>query len=61
MKSVGQMIKQLSGLVGTSAVNSWEAGFITNICWQTKNGDTTAALTPPQVTVVEEIFSKHFQ
>jgi len=60
MKSLGQMIKQISGLVGTKDVNDWETKFITGIVQLTENGEVTKYLSPPRIDVIERIYRKHF-
>jgi hypothetical protein len=58
--SIGSMIRQVSGLVGTKDASEWEAGFIRNIVDKTFDGRDTTMLTSKQVETVENIFSKHF-
>lgn len=60
MKSVGQKIKQLQGLVGTADVTEWEEGFIENISTSTRDGHETVHLTPGQVEKIDQIYNKHF-
>lgn len=60
MKSLGQKIKQLAGLLGTKDVNQWEDGFIESIVRQTDEGEYTTSLTDRQVEVLDRIHSKHF-
>lgn len=60
MKSVGQQIKQLEGLLGTSAVNDWETGFIESMVNNTDHGNRTTHLTENQVEKVDQIYGKHF-
>lgn len=60
MKSIGQKIKQLQGLLGTRDVSAWEEGFIENIAASTREGRETTHLTPNQVEKVDQIYDKHF-
>lgn len=60
MKSLGQMIKQIAGLVGTKDVNDWETKFITGIVQLTDNGENTKYLSPPRIDAIERIYLKHF-
>ena len=60
MKSLGQMIKQIAGLVGTRDVNDWETKFITGIVQLTDNGENTKYLSPPRIDVIERIYRRHF-
>lgn len=60
MKSVGQKIAQLMGLVGTKDVTGWEEGFIENISATTREGRETGHLTENQVEKIDQIYQKHF-
>jgi len=60
MKSLGAMIKQLSGLIDTTDLNDWENLFVTSVVEQTRDGDITGTLSDKQVIIVERIFNKHF-
>lgn len=60
MKSIGQMIKQLGGLLGTKDINDWEHGFIKSVVGWTSDGERTAGLSAKQVAVIERIYRKHF-
>ncbi len=60
MKSLGQTIKQLAGLLGTKDVNAWETDFIKGIVQLTGNGENTKYLSAPRVEVIERIYRKHF-
>lgn len=60
MKSLGQKIQSLAGLLGTKDVTEWEDGFIESIVRQTDEGAHTATLTPKQVEVLDRLHSKHF-
>lgn len=60
MKSLGQQIKQIAGLLGTRDVNDWETKFITGIVQLTDNGDNTKYLSPARIDVIERIYRKHF-
>lgn len=60
MKSLGAMIKQLSGLIDTDDLTDWENLFVTDVCEKTNDGGVTGTLSEKQVTTVERIFKKHF-
>lgn len=60
MKSLGKMIKQIAGLVGTKDVNDWESDFIKGIVELTENGENTKHLSANRVEVIERIYRKHF-
>lgn len=60
MKSLGQQIKQLEGLLDTNGVSAWENEFIRSILARTHHGARTNELTPNQVEKVDEIYNKHF-
>lgn len=57
MIAIEQMVKQLSGLVGTKKVTKFESGFIHNIAAQLELGN---GLSTPQAEVIERIYKKHF-
>ena len=58
--SLGSMVQQLSGLVGTKDVSDWEDEFIGSIVERTSNGARTSHLTEKQVEQVERIYRNHF-
>lgn len=58
--SVGTMLKQMAGLVGTKDLNDWEARFVKNVLRSTGDGARTSILTSDQVEKVEEIWRDHF-
>ncbi len=60
MKSLGQKIAQLEGLIGTRDVTSWEDGFIAGLVQRTNAGKDTTRLTERQVEVAEKIYDRHF-
>lgn len=60
MKSIGQMIMQIDGLLGTQNLSEWENEFVENIVERTNHGNRTTGLSPKQVEVVERIYRKHF-
>lgn len=59
MKSLGQKLEQLSGMLGTRDLSAWEEGFVSNVCEQCGDGNTSR-LTEKQVEVLERIYGKHF-
>ncbi len=60
MKSLGQMIQQIAGLVGTKDVNDWESRFIKSVVAWSENGKTTKVLSEKQIAIIERIYRKHF-
>ncbi len=60
MKSIGQMIRQLEGLVGTSDLNDWENDFVENQVQRTGHGKMTEGLSEKQVEIIQKIYNKHF-
>jgi len=60
VKSLGQKIKSLAGLLGTKDLTEWEDGFIESIVRQTDEGEHTTSLTPKQVEVLDRLHGKHF-
>ena len=56
--SIGTMVKQLEGMLGTRDLSIWERGFVDSVVEQTRDGTTN--LSDKQVTVVERIWQKHF-
>ncbi len=60
MPSIGTMLKQCAGLVGTEDLNAWENLFVSDMLDKSNNGAVTATLTERQVTAVHNIWKKHF-
>lgn len=60
MKSVGQQIQQLQGLLGTDAVSEWETTFISDIAAKTNDGRRTTHLSEKQVEKLDQIYREHF-
>jgi len=60
MKSIGQMIDQLDGMLGTKDLTQWEDQFLTHITEQTNCGINTGSLSEKQVAIIERIYRKHF-
>ena len=57
--SVGAMIKQLAGMVGTTDLSDWENAFLRNVVTRTGNGLRTSILTGEQLEKVNEIWERH--
>ena len=59
--SIGTMIEQLHGLLGTGDLSDWEDGFVTSVHqkyeWWNKN---TQHFSGKQVETIEKIWAKHF-
>lgn len=60
MKSLGAMVKQLHGMVGTDDLNDWETGFIQSVYDQSGEGADTAYLNSTQAEKINQIYTKHF-
>lgn len=60
MKSLGQKIQSLAGLLGTRDISEWEDGFIESVIRQTNEGEHTTSLTDRQVEVLDRLHAKHF-
>lgn len=60
MKSVGAMIQQLAGLVGTQDLNAWERQFVVHIGDLSETGRLTTRLSEAQVDKIEQLYTKHF-
>lgn len=58
--SVGTMIEQLSGLLGTADLSDWEQGFVENMVRESGGGMKTSRLSEAQVDKVEQVWRKHF-
>ncbi len=60
MASINNMVKRVSGLLGTSDLTNWEEVFVSNIVDQTDDGENTTGLSTKQVETLERIHDKHF-
>lgn len=58
--SIGTMVKQVAGLLGTKDLTPWEAGFVSNVSDRTENGKDTTKLSEKQVEIVEKIWGRNF-
>ena len=58
--SIGAMLQQLAGMVGTKDLSDWEQRFLTNVLRATGDGKRTSMLTGDQLEKVEEIWTQHF-
>lgn len=59
--STGNMIKRISGLVGTNDVTMWEEDFIVSICERTDTGvKDIELLSDKQLYVIEKLYTEHF-
>lgn len=56
--SIGSMLKQIHGLLGTNDLTPWESTFVADV-WNRSQGQTTQ-LSDKQVEKIEAIFNKHF-
>ncbi|MEM5405803.1 hypothetical protein [Paraburkholderia unamae] len=57
--STTDMIKRLTGLVGTKDLTDWESNFVTSVERQMNAGRVTM-LTDKQIERLDELHSKHF-
>ena len=59
--SIGAMVEQIDGLLGTKDLTEWEESFVTSVVvkYYTNNKNTTV-LSGKQVEIVERIWGKHF-
>lgn len=60
MVSVGTMVKQLSGMLGTDDLTDWEKEFVESVVLRSNDGTLTDRLSSKQAEVIERIWSKHF-
>lgn len=60
MKSMGQKIMQIEGLLGTKDITPWQEDFITSIVERTDHGKHTTMLSTKQVDTIEVIYGRHF-
>jgi hypothetical protein len=60
MKSLGQKIQQLEGLIGTKDLSTWENDFLQSVLERSNHGKNTPALSERQAEVAERIWGKHF-
>lgn len=58
--SVGSMIKQIAGMLGTGDLSTWEQSFVRSVADQSNEGADTSKLSDRQVEIVDSIFRKHF-
>jgi len=60
MKSLGAMVKQLAGMVGTKDLSKWETDFVCRVGRRTADGEQTGCLTERQIDRLTELYEKHF-
>lgn len=58
--SIGTMLKQCSGLVGTKDLSEWESNFVTHLMYVTERGNDTRDLSEKQIECILTIFNKKF-
>lgn len=58
--SIGNMIKQIAGMLGTGDLSTWEQSFVRAVAEYSNDGANTSKLSDKQVEIVESIFRKHF-
>lgn len=59
-KTVGQMIMQIEGLLGTRAVNDGESDFIEQMVEVSDHGKHTSHLSGKQVEWIRRIWGQHY-
>lgn len=60
MKSIGAMVQQIEGMLGTNDLTPWEQKFVENIAERSDHGKNTGKLSDKQIARMEEIYRKHF-
>ncbi len=61
MKSIGQKLEKIEGLVGTKDLNPWEDEFVrNNLAKYRAAGNATSSLSGPVLDTIESIHDKHF-
>jgi len=60
MPSVGTMLKQLEGMLGTADLSDWEQKFVANCLEQSDQGQHTPKLTGKQVEKIAQVWEKNF-
>jgi len=60
MKSLGAMVLQLAGMVGTKDLSKWETDFVCSVGRRTADGEHTGCLSERQIDRIEELYRKHF-
>jgi hypothetical protein len=60
MKSLNQMLQQISGMVGTDNLTAWEQEFVQSCLERTKDGADMRMISGRQAEIIERIFNKHF-
>lgn len=61
MKTLGQKILQLQGLVGTKDIRPQDGKFIVDMMNLSEGSKKTSKLTGPQAEYVESLWSKHYE
>lgn len=59
-KSLGAMVEQIAGMLGTDDLTDWETGFVDSIVERIGERRDTTRLSPRQAETVERIWRKHF-
>jgi hypothetical protein len=60
MQTVGNMIRQLEGLLGTRDATEKNQDFIRKVVELTQHGKKTSVLTPAQTSYVESLWKQHY-
>lgn len=59
--SVGTMIQQLSGMLGTPDLTDWEFGFVSDVFEKyCERGQDTKWMSGKQLEIINRIYQKHF-
>lgn len=60
MKTLGQKVMQIEGLLGTKDISEWQEDFIQSVVDRTQSGKFTSMLSTKQIDVIEQIYNRHF-
>ena len=60
VKSIGTMLTQLSGLLGTKDLNNWEQDFVENNFDKFKEKGSTTWMSDTVVDIIDKLYNKHF-
>ncbi len=60
MKSLNQMLQQISGMIGTDDLTDWEQEFVQSCMDRSQGGKDVRGLSSKQVEIINRIYNKHF-
>lgn len=58
--SIGNMVKSLSGMIGTNDLTAWEQSFVQSVADKSNQGKDTSNLSEKQVEKIDAIYRSHF-